>query len=98
MNIRKEQNGSVLTVYLEGMLNALTAPELEKELREAAPAAEELVLDLEKLEYISSAGLRVLITAQKKMEKRGSLKLVNVCAGVKEVLDITGLSNVFILE
>lgn len=96
MNIRMKQEGTVLTVYVEGMLNALTAPELDKVLREAA--AEELVLDMEKLEYISSAGLRVLITAQKRMELRGSIRLVHVCPGVKEVFDITGLSGVFSIE
>ena len=98
MNIRKEKQDTVLTVYIEGMLNALTAPELEKILQESAAEAEELVLDLEKLEYISSAGLRVLITAQKKMDRLGSIRLVHVCPGVKEVFDITGLSRVFVIE
>ena len=63
MNIRKLQKGETLTVYLEGSLNTLSAPELEKELKEDISSAEEVILDMEKLEYVSSAGLRVLITA-----------------------------------
>lgn len=98
MSFRTEKHGDTLTVYVDGMLNAVSAPELEKTLSEAMGDTEELILDLEKLEYISSAGLRVLITIYKKMDRRGTIRLTHVNVGVKEVFDVTGLSSVFSIE
>lgn len=94
MTIRKEQQGNVLTVYIEGMLNAQTAPELEMELRASAPQAEELVLDLEKLEYISSAGLRVMLTIYKQLDGR-RIEVTGANIAVKEVFRMTGLEKEF---
>lgn len=98
MKIRKEQDGNALTLILEGDLNTLTAPALEKELSEAVPVTEELILDMEKIEYISSAGLRVLITAHKDMDRHGCLKLIHVQPEVRAIFEITGLSGVFRIE
>ena len=94
MTITKKQDGAALEIALEGRLDTTTSPMLENELKEALPGVTELTLDLEKLEYISSAGLRVLLAAQKTMSKQGAMKLVNVNEIIMEIFEITGFSDI----
>ena len=98
MNISKTQNGSTLTVAVEGRLNTTTAPELEAELKATLDEATELVLDFENLEYISSAGLRVILSAQKVMAKKGGMKVIHVNESVMEIFEITGFSDILDIE
>lgn len=87
------ENGSAVFA-LEGRLDTVTAPELEKELKESLDGVAELTLDFEKLEYISSAGLRVLLAAQKVMNRQGSMKLVRVGETIMEIFEVTGFSDI----
>lgn len=97
LNIEKKaENG--ITFVLDGRLDTVTAPEFEKELDEALGNAQPITLDLEKLEYISSAGLRVLLKAQKELKKEESLKLINVGSAVMEILEITGFTDFLDIE
>lgn len=98
MTITKNQEGAALVIALEGRLDTTTAPELEKELKDALPGVTGLTLDLEKLEYISSAGLRVLLAAQKTMSRQGEMKLVNVNEIIMEIFEITGFSDILTIE
>ena len=98
MTISKTQNGSVLEVALEGRLDTMTAPELETELKGSMDSAESLVLDLSKLEYISSAGLRVLLSAHKTMSGKGGMKVTNVNEIVREVFEVTGFCDILNIE
>ena len=98
MTITKTQNGEALTIVLEGRLDTMTSPELEAELNKSLAGAETLVMDFSKLEYISSAGLRVLLSAHKQMSAKGGMKVVNVNEIVKEVLDVTGFSDILTIE
>ena len=98
LNIKKELEGEKLTVALEGRLDTVTAPELEAELKDALEGVTELVLDMKDLEYISSAGLRVLLTAQKSMSQKGSMKLINVNETVMEIFDVTGFVDILTIE
>ena len=98
MNIYKTREGSALTVAVEGRLDTTTAPELEKALKDGLDGVTALTLDLEKLEYISSAGLRVLLSAQKIMNKQGGMKVVHVNEIVNEVFEVTGFSDILTLE
>ena len=99
MEIVKTQNGASLTLALIGRLDTSTSPMLEQELTDGLAGVTDLVLDFEKLEYISSAGLRVLLTAQKKMNREhGKMKLLHVSAGVMEVFEITGFTDVLTIE
>ena len=86
------------TLALEGRLDTLTAPELETEISAILPSVQTLILDMEKLDYISSAGLRVILKTQKALEKKAGLKLTHVCNEVKEVFDITGFSDFLTIE
>ena len=83
---------------LEGRLDTATVPKFEAELKGSLDSASSLILDLEKLEYISSAGLRVLIMAQKAMKKQGGMKLVHVNETVREILEVTGFSDILTIE
>ena len=98
ISISDKLEGSALTVFVEGRLDTTTAPELEAALKEKYDSIDTLVLDFAKLEYISSAGLRVLISAQKIMSKKGSLKIVNPSDPVYEVFEITGLTDLIAIE
>ena len=93
MEIKKTENGSVMTIALEGRLDTTTAPELQKEISSLGNVSE-LILDFEKLAYISSAGLRVLMVAHKGMSDKDGLKIVNVNDDVKEVFEITGFDSI----
>ncbi len=86
------------TITLTGRLDTATAPELETRLDSLLPNTKELVLDMEKLEYISSAGLRVILKAQKSMNQKGNMKLLHVSDSVMEVFDITGFSDFLTIE
>ena len=97
MKTTKNLNGTQLTITLEGRLDTTTAPELEKDLNESIGAANELTLDFAKLDYISSAGLRVLLQAQKQMNLQGRMRLVNVGETVMETLEITGFVDIFFI-
>ena len=98
LNITKEQKADTLQVTLEGRLDTTTAPELEKTLKESLDGVTELVLDFEELEYISSAGLRVLLSAQKIMNRQGGMKLVRVRDEVIEIFEVTGFLDFLTVE
>ena len=98
MKITKNLNGNSLNVALEGRLDTTTAPELEQALKESMDAATELTLDFSKLDYISSAGLRVLLAAHKAMAKKSGMKVVNANEMVKEVFDVTGFADILTIE
>lgn len=98
MNIRKTQNADNLNIAVEGRLDTATAPELEAEFKSSLDGASALVLDFEKLDYISSAGLRVLLSAQKVMAKKGGMKVINVNENVMEIFDVTGFSDILDIE
>lgn len=98
MIINKEQNGSNLKIALEGRLDTMTAPQLESELNPGLEGIETLELNFEKLEYISSAGLRVLLSAQKTMNKQGSMEITHVCEEIMEVFNITGFTDILTIK
>ena len=98
LNINKTEEGKKITVTLEGRLDTVTAPDLEKELSEIINDVEELVLDFEKLDYISSAGLRVLLSAQKIMSRQGSMKVTHVNQTVMEIFEVTGFCDILTIE
>ena len=98
MTINKTLNGSALTVVLEGRLDTTTAPELEAELKQSLSGITELIMDFEKLDYISSAGLRVLLSAQKIMTKQGSMKIIRVNEMIMEVFEVTGFIDILTIE
>lgn len=94
MTISKKLNGTALEIALEGRLDTMTAPELEKELNASLDAVDALTLDLASLDYISSAGLRVLLAAHKIMSRKGGMKITNANEIVNEVFDVTGFSGI----
>ena len=98
MKITKTQNGSELIVALEGGLDSNSAPQLETELKSCIKSIDKLTLDFEKLNYISSAGLRVLLSAQKKLKKKGGVTVKNVSEGVREVFELTGFTRLMTVE
>ncbi len=98
MTITKNMNGNALEIALEGRLDTMTAPELEAELNSSLSSAESLTLDFSKLEYISSAGLRVLLSAHKAMSAKGGMKVTNVNEIVQEVFDVTGFADILTIE
>lgn len=98
MTINKNQNGTALEIALEGRLDTMTAPELEAELNNSLQNADSLVLDFSKLEYISSAGLRVLLSAHKAMSNKGGMKVTNVNEIVREVFEVTGFADILTIE
>ena len=98
MTITKELNGTELKISLEGRLDTMTAPELEAELNQNMGNAESLTMDFSKLEYISSAGLRVLLSAHKAMSGKGGMKLTHVNEIVSEVFEVTGFADILTIE
>ncbi len=98
LNIEKNIQGTELTVGLDGRLDTTTAPVLESELKSVLSGIESLVFDMAKLQYISSAGLRVLLSAQKIMNKQGSMVVRNASDDVKEIFDVTGFSDILTIE
>lgn len=98
LDIEKKAKGTTLIVALKGRLDTTTSPELESFLKENLDGTTELVFDLKDLEYISSAGLRVLLSAHKAMTKQGSMKLQHVSEIVMEVFEVTGFSDILNIE
>lgn len=98
MKMTRTMEGKNLTIAIEGRLDTMTAPELEKELAASMGDAETLTLDFDNVEYISSAGLRVLLSAHKAMTAKGGMKVTNVHEIVKEVFDVTGFSDILTIE
>ena len=98
MEITKQQNGTNLEIALTGRLDTVTAPNLEKELNASLGAVDTLTLNFAELAYISSAGLRVLLSAHKTMSKKGGMKIANANEIVKEVFDVTGFADILTIE
>ena len=98
MNIEQNRNGNALTLALEGRLDTTTAPRLEAALKEALPGVEALTFDFEKLEYISSAGLRVLLSAQKTMNRQGTMKVTRANEMILEIFEVTGFADILTIE
>ena len=98
MTITRELNGTELKIALDGSLDTVTAPELEAELKQSLGGAESLIMDFSKLEYISSAGLRVLLSAHKIMSEKGGMKVTHVNQIVSVVLDATGFADILTVE
>ena len=98
LNMEKRLENDLLTVALTGRLDTITAPELEKELQGSLDSVKDLVLDFNGLEYISSAGLRVLLSAQKVMNKKGTMKVLHVNDTIMEIFEVTGFSDILTIE
>lgn len=98
MKINKTQKADAMTIAVEGRLDTTTAPELEAELKASPDSVSSLVLDFEKLDYISSAGLRVLLSAQKVMAKKGGMKVIHVNETVSEIFEVTGFADILTIE
>lgn len=98
MEIKKTKNGNELTLAVEGRLDTTTAPQLEAELKQELGGVENLKLDFAKLDYLSSAGLRVLLSAQKVMNKQGEMVIRNVNETIAEIFEITGFSDILTIE
>ena len=98
MTIEIKKLAGETTIEVAGRLDTITAPVLEKTVNENVDGTQTLILDFKGLEYISSAGLRVLLGAQKKMQKVGSMKLTGVCEEVMEVLEMTGFADILTIE
>ena len=98
MTVQISKNTDTAVIEIVGRLDTTTAPALEKAINEAIGDVKNLILDVKAMEYISSAGLRVLLAAQKKMQKIGSMKLTNVCDAVMEVFEMTGFADILVIE
>ena len=98
MKINKSLEGNTLTLALEGRLDTTTAPDLEQAIKADLDNADVLVIDFAKLDYISSAGLRVLLSAHKAMAKKGGMKVTHVNEMVMEVFEVTGFSDILTVE
>ena len=96
IGIKKNQEETIIEIV--GRLDTITAPALDKTISEDIGDTKNLVLDVKGMEYISSAGLRVLLAAQKKMQKNGSMKVTGVCAEVMEVFEMTGFADILVIE
>lgn len=97
MTINKETNGNEMVISLEGRLDTTTAPQLDEEIKKL-DGVDKLVIDLKQLEYISSAGLRILLSAQKAMNKRGGMVIRNVSDVIREIFDVTGFVDILTIE
>ena len=98
MTLTKNQQGSALEIAVEGRLDTMTAPELEKELKDCLKGVKELIFDFGKLEYVSSAGLRVLLIAQRSMEYGGKMRVRNANELIREVFEVTGFADIITVE
>lgn len=98
MTIEKQMNGTELTLTLNGRLDTTTAPQLEAELKESIGGVEHLVLDFAALDYLSSAGLRVLLAAQKIMNKQGDMVVRHVNEMIADVFEVTGFCDILTIE
>ena len=98
MTMEIKRNGQATTIEIVGRLDTNTAPVLEKTITDDLGDTKNLILDVKGLEYISSAGLRVLLGAQQKMQEIGSMKLINVCEAVMDVFEMTGFADILVIE
>ena len=98
MTIDVKKQADQVMIAVAGRLDTTTAPALEKAISESVQEEKHLILDIKEVEYISSAGLRVLLGAQKKMQKIGSMKVMNVCPEVMEVFEMTGFADILVIE
>ena len=98
MTINKNLNGTELTITIEGRLDTTTAPSLEAEFKQSIGGVEKLILDFSALEYLSSAGLRVLLAAQKVMNKQGEMIIRNVNETISEIFEVTGFIDILTIE
>ena len=98
MTIEIKKTESETIIEIVGRLDTITAPALDKTINEDIGDTKNLVLDVKAMEYISSAGLRVLLSAQKKMQKVGSMKVVGVCEEVMDVFEMTGCADILVIE
>lgn len=98
MEIVKNQNGTELTIQLSGRLDTTTAPQLEAELKQSIADVTSLKFDFANLEYLSSAGLRVLLSAQKVMNKQGEMVITNVSEAIMEIFEVTGFQDILTIE
>ena len=98
MTIEIKKNAAETIIEIVGRLDTITAPALDKTINEDLGDTKNLVLDVKGMEYISSAGLRVLLGAQKKMQKIGSMKVKNVCAEVMDVFEMTGFADILVIQ
>ena len=98
LDIKKTQDGPKLELALSGRLDTITAPQLEEEIKADIDGASELVFDFTDLAYVSSAGLRVLLSAQKSMNEKGSMVVRNVSEEIQEIFDVTGFSDILTIE
>lgn len=98
MTIEIKRNSKETVIELVGRLDTTTAPALDKTINEDIGSTTNLIIDFKQLEYISSAGLRVLLGAQKKFQKIGSMKIINVCEEVMEVFEMTGFADILTIE
>ncbi|MBR3422427.1 MAG: STAS domain-containing protein [Ruminococcus sp.] len=98
MQIEKIKEATKLTLKIEGRIDTKTAPELDELVKTSLDGVESLVIDLAEVAYISSAGLRVLLIAQKQMNKQGDMKIINVSADIMEIFEVTGFSDILTIE
>ena len=98
MTMEMKKNAAETVIRIVGRLDTITAPNLDKIINEELGDTKNLVMDMKGLEYISSAGLRVLLGAQKKMQKIGSMKVTGVCEAVMEVFEMTGFADILVIE
>ena len=98
LQIDQEWNEKTLTYKLEGRLDTITSPDLEAALKKSMDETTDLILDMEKLDYISSSGLRVLLSAHKTMSRNGSMKLIHVGSTLMDIFEVTGFSDILTIE
>ena len=98
MTIEKKLNGTELTIVLTGRMDTVTAPQLEAELKDCLNGVNSLRFDFSALDYLSSAGLRVLLAAQKRMNQQGSMTLLGVNETIAEIFEVTGFSDILTIE
>lgn len=98
MEINKIKDGTALTIELEGRLDTVSAPQLETELKKSISGVETLIFDFAKLEYLSSAGLRVLLASQKVMNRQGQMIIKNVNSTIMDIFEVTGFSEILTVE
>lgn len=98
MTITKNQNGTSLEIAIEGRLDTMTAPELEAELKSSLDGIENLTLDFSALDYISSAGLRILLATQKQMNRCGEMKITHANESIMEIFEVTGFTDILTIE
>ena len=98
LKVEKKLEDDKFYVAVEGRLDTITSPDLEKEINESIEGVKELTIDFDKVEYISSSGLRVLLAEQKVMNKQGSMKLINVNDTIMEIFEVTGFTDILTIE